>query len=742
MHAALYSAPALGHKVTGDVSLAPNPLTNLHDTMRSYVTNQRGFLHTSRILMCLGLLSVLSSLLSVQAAEPPLPLYIQADYLERRPAENFLRFQGSVDIQYGESRIFADVVELNTETGDGTAEGHVRFEDPQQQITADHAEFNLFTRVGTLYQATGSLRGRSPVSRVGEAAQPVTFYLTAERFVRETEARSRIRRGSLTTCIGPDPVWQFKSRDSVVETEGYAQLSHATFWIKNVPIFYTPYFLFPTKTERATGFLPPGFGTSEKAGFFLDNRFFWAINEQSDSTIGVDYLSKRGIRPNLEYRYALSEADRGQFNGLFLDDDLTGVQFWKISGTSQQHLPGQIRSILTLDLMSQDNYDRTFEVENLLARTRRETNSYLSFIRNWRDAGVELHAQRLEDAENRADERLTRYPDLGFDLLPTPLPWGPFSFGLGALATIFRYDSTEPLGGDLDARRFNILPQLTGTYAYRPWVAITPFVGLQGTVLDQSRQGTEVQSAAQLGAEIRGPQLFRVYGAQGSTQLKHLVEPSITYHWIPHFEEKTRRQPFDIFDDVFPRNDFMFSLTNRLYARTATTEGAFETREFALLRLSQGLDLTGQRGEEFTRLAPGPFFADLTLEARAQVTSTLSLRADVAYDYQESQLDIANAGVALQPWPFWTLFVERRFRRDPNIDFFNGGVALTLPKGWSLTYTTGYNARDNVFAGNSVSALYRSQCWSVSLQMVQRPDDTSFAFQIGLDSFLLPKVGF
>jgi LPS-assembly protein len=710
--------------------------------MRPQVTKQHDRLHASHILLSLGLLGLFTSLISVQAAEPPLPLYIQADYLERRPAENFLRFQGSVDIQYGDSRIFADVVELNTETGDGTAEGHVRFEDPQQQVTAEHAEFNLFTRTGTLYQAKGSIRGESPEPRMGEAAQPVTFYLAAERFVRETERRSRIRRGSFTTCLGPDPVWQFKARDSVVEQEGYAHLSHATFWIKNVPIFYTPYFLFPTKTERATGFLPPGFGTSEKLGFFLENRFFWAINEQSDTTIGADYLSKRGIRPSLEYRYALSEADRGQFNGLFLDDDLTGVQFWKISGTSQQHLPSQIRGILALDLMSQDNYDRTFEVENLLARTRRETNSYLSFIRNWRNAGVELHAQRLEDAENRADERLTRYPDLGFDLVPTPLPWGHFSFGLGALASIFRHDRTEPLGGDLDARRFNILPQLTWTYAHRPWVAITPFVGLQETVLDQSNQGTELQSAAQLGTEIRGPQLFRVYGEQGLTQLKHLVEPSITYHWIPHFNEKTRRQPFDIFDDVFPRNDFMFSLTNRLYAKTATAAGGFETREFAWLRLSQGLDLTGQRGEEFTRLAPGPFFADLSLEARAQITSTLSLRADVAYDYQENQLDIANAGVTLQPWSFGAIFVERRFRREPNIDFFNGGVALTLPKGWSLTYTTGYNARDNVFAGNSVNALYRSQCWSVSLQMVQRPDDTSIAFRVGLDSFLLPSVGF
>jgi hypothetical protein len=245
-----------------------------------------------------------------------------------------------------------------------------------------------------------------------------------------------------------------------------------------------------------------------------------------------------------------------------------------------------------------------------------------------------------------------------------------------------------------------------------------------------------------MGAELRGPQFFKIYGEQEGARYKHLMEPSITYHWIPDFTEKTRRQPFDILDDVFPRNDFSFSLTNRLYARTATAGGAYETREFALLRISQGLDLTGQRGQAFTQIAPGPFFADLSVEARAQVTATLSLRADVAYNYDEAHFDIANTGLTFHPISFWTLFLERRFRRDPSVDFINGGIGLTLPKGWNLTYTTGYNARDKQFAGNSVQALYHAQCWSLILQMVQRADETRFAFQFGLDSIFLPKVGF
>jgi LPS-assembly protein len=653
-----------------------------------------------------------------------------------------LRFQGSVDIKYGDTRIFADAVEVNTETGDGTAEGNVRFEDPQRKVTAERAEFNLFTKLGTLYETTGSLKGKSLTHRRGEVPQPVTFYFAAERFVRETDERSRISRGSLTSCLGTNPGWQFKAQESTIEEEGYAHLTHVTFWIKNVPVFYTPYFLFPVKSERATGLLPPGFGTSNVLGFFLDNAFFWAINDQSDATIGLDYWSKRGFRPNLEYRYILGPEDHGQFNGLFLDDDLTGSQFWKVWGAAQQNLPGQVRGILALDLMSKANYDRTFEVVNLVTRTRREADSYLWFNRNWEHTAVGIQAREIVDVENQADERLQRYPDVGFDLLPTPLPWSPLTFGFGALATNFLGDRTQALGGNLDERRVVLAPHLSWPLAQRPWAAITPFLGFQETVFALSQQGTEAQSVPMLGAEIRGPQFFRIYGAEAGTRYKHVVEPSITYHWIPHFTEKTLQQPFDIFDDVFPRNDFMFSITNRFFTRTVSATGVSDTRELGLLRISQGLDLTGQRGAAFSQLAPGPFFSDLTLEARAQLTSTLSLRSDVAYDASQNQLDIANAGIAFQPWPYTSFSVERRFRLNPNVNFINGTVVLNLPQGWGLSYSSGYNARDKSFAGNAVSASYRSECWTLRLEMIQRTDETRFAFQFGLGSFLLPKVGF
>ena len=111
----------------------------------------------------------------------------------------------------------------------------MRFEDPQQQVTAERAEFNLFTRSAPSINPAGSFKGKESYAPQGANPQPVTFYLVAERFVRESEERFRISRGSLTSCVGPNPGWQFKTRDSTVEVEGYAHLSACHFLDQECP---------------------------------------------------------------------------------------------------------------------------------------------------------------------------------------------------------------------------------------------------------------------------------------------------------------------------------------------------------------------------------------------------------------------------------------------------------------------------------------------------------------------------
>lgn len=75
------------------------------------------------------------------------------------------------------------------------------------------------------------------------------------------------------------------AEQAVVEIDGYAQLFHSTFDVKNTGIFYSPFMVLPAKTTRQSGLLPPDYGISDKRGFYYTQPYFWAIDESHDMTV-------------------------------------------------------------------------------------------------------------------------------------------------------------------------------------------------------------------------------------------------------------------------------------------------------------------------------------------------------------------------------------------------------------------------------------------------------------------------
>jgi LPS-assembly protein len=78
-----------------------------------------------------------------------------------------------------------------------------------------------------------------------------------------------------------------------------------------MPVLYSPYFYYPARTDRQTGFLMPEFGQTERKGYLYNQPFFWVISESSDATFYANYMSNRGIKPGAEFRYILNERSQG-----------------------------------------------------------------------------------------------------------------------------------------------------------------------------------------------------------------------------------------------------------------------------------------------------------------------------------------------------------------------------------------------------------------------------------------------
>ena len=112
--------------------------------------------------------------------------------LDRIGPDHFIR-RGDVQIDLGDTQIYADEVEFFTDQNRATAIGNVVVAQANSRIAADRADFDLKTKLGTFYNAWGMApvgpQKARPASAPGPSAAPlirpmVTARTMAGRIVR------------------------------------------------------------------------------------------------------------------------------------------------------------------------------------------------------------------------------------------------------------------------------------------------------------------------------------------------------------------------------------------------------------------------------------------------------------------------------------------------------------------------------------------------------------------------------
>ena len=66
--------------------------------------------------------------------------------------------------------------------------------------------------------------------------------------------------------------------------------------------------------------MPQG-GYSTRKGAFATQPFYWAIDDRSDATFYLEYMSERGWKPGVEYRYFLTREAKGAVMFDYFHDD-------------------------------------------------------------------------------------------------------------------------------------------------------------------------------------------------------------------------------------------------------------------------------------------------------------------------------------------------------------------------------------------------------------------------------------
>jgi LPS-assembly protein len=500
---------------------------------------------------------------------------VDAESLSYDQKGEVLTARGGVTLTRGDTTLTADEVVYDRTRGLVEAQGHVVLSDPEATVEGERGHLDLNEESGWVESATGTLARNH-------------FLLEAGRMEKQGGARYSVRDGVFTTCEcgGLErPSWSLASSETDVRVGGAGVAKGLQLRVKDVPVLWVPYFVFPANTDRSSGFLLPRVGYSNRRGFVYEQPFYWAINKSSDATIALDVETSARIGVLGEYRYAFSRRAGGQFAGAYFNESIRG----RTTGTSdpedeEADIPenrfafagkhsspfyGKSRFFLDVFAVSDDFFLKeinnfSFDANRDLAlRTARYTASRTGVIKKW-TRGLGLfesdYYQDLIDPQSVAVQRLPRVEaDRAVPLLGDHV--------VGRLAGegvhFWREEGFQGLRGDLAPELY--LPFSLGRYLQTSVTGrlretvyhLTDTEQVAFVVADGARNGTaapfptdleKFRTAPEMArldadhtrelAEVHaraGTEFGRVFDFPhfGLTKLKHTIEPEVQYLYVP-----------------------------------------------------------------------------------------------------------------------------------------------------------------------------------------------------------------
>jgi LPS-assembly protein len=659
------------------------------------------------------------------------PVILDADTLTYEEDTGVAIAEGNVELGFGNRSIRADRIRYDTRTGEAEMTGHVHYKDLGDEFSFDRIVLNIDTELGVLYNGTIRLSSNN-------------YQISSDMFEKTGARKYRVLKGSITTCpCDPEPDWKFDVRRAEVSIDGYAVAKDVTFKVRGVPVFWLPWAAFPVKVARQSGFLFPGFSHTASKGYSFQLPYYWAISRWSDATVTLEEMSRRGFRPEVEYRYVLNPSSEGAAHFTAHRDAKTGGDRFRVYGKNIYRNDEGWTANAKWDFASEDQYYVDL-VEADILRTGRHVPSRGFVGRGAGQNYLALSAVLVKDVQNVPDDNtVQRLPEASAVFLPRPIWKGGVEAG-GELDATYFYRK----GGDREIRGRGAA-LLSRTFPLYPAVSFTPFlfVDLLGSTPasdgNESRSGGRVLpgGGGHLEADFR-----RTYGTDDGKRLVHLVQSDLTFRWVPKVGQD--RIPLtDQWSRIGEQRQFVFAVTQRLLRVDNVTGPS----ELAFLAIEWALDVGNRTPSGSPYLDPLSPFArslrdqidiaagkitrkrdaasDLFARFQYRLTPKWNLSGETLMDTGDGTFTLAAIGTEWKRDQDTRALLEYRISRDLSEDI-QGRFAFRPVKFLGLRANTNYSIKSGrLTEGSGTVTLYpRSDCWSVGLVALRKtnPNETGF----------------
>ena len=696
---------------------------------------------------------------------------------------------GNVEIQYRSVRLRADHVQYDTKTYKATARGHVLFDTDTQHLTADSADFNVQSGEGLFEHVRGEVTvEHKQNTNILVSPNPLVF---EAQEVRRVDPRTYwIEHAWLTVCEPDKPSWKFFTAHATLHVDRTVAMVNADFRMFRIPLLYLPYASVPAgRNLRKSGLLIPEFADTSVKGIVLGDGYYWAPQDWTDLALGAAYLSRRGWQQNAEFRAKPGESvsisakyfgviDRGlpvpllnaQGNPVLDASGNPETTLENQGGHTMQfnlaaNLQGGWRAVADLNQLTSLTFQLVFaptfgeavnsEVRNAAFLTNNFRGYSVNFFGTSYKNFVNAQPQVVEDVRTAPEARFSSVDQA---------PWKnlPIYFGGAAFAGAVHRDDenlvTNPTTGletvqpgiitPTFVERSEIAPRVVVPLHWGPWLGVTTSFTARATSYSSQLVAGSVASdptyrtTGEVNVDLRPPTFERVWQS-ASGKWKHAIDPEIEYNYVGGISQFDRFILFDEDETLTNTNDFVYSITQRLFHRAPDGQ----SNDLFTWKISQayyfdptfgGALTPGTRNvfqaldsitpfafaNEPRHFSPinsdlvitpgGRYDAEVRLDydtVRHRITTTetlLKIRATEKFNFTVAQFSIDNTAgpppnnAVLQP-------PANQIRTQV-------GYGESNRRGWSTQAGVGYDVKQNVLQNEFVEVSYNGSCCGISLE--------------------------
>lgn len=632
--------------------------------------------------------------------------------------DDYAVLTGGVQIRYQDVDLKAREAEIDLDTKVVKARGDVVIDQAQRRLTGETAEYDLDTKTGTLTQATAHVHP--------------DYYFNGAEIAKIDDDVYTVTDGVFTSCSQEVPDWSFRLGTARVEVEEYARIHDASLRAKGVPVFYTPYILWPAKTERSSGFLIPNIGYSDRRGAQLGLAYFQTLGRSYDTTLHLDLYSQNYFGVGDELRYRPSEGTRGQFIGYLVRDPEALVDDdwrWKLEWNHETNdaLPWGMRGVVTYQEFSDFDFFRDFE-RDFDRNTLRFTDSRAFVTGNW---GPHLFNALLNDRETFFTDEIRqqrRLPEVEYRLRSTRLGRTPLYLEVESSASYLDIDQRQYSGS---YGRVHAAPELSLPVRSFPWLNLKLSGGGQMTFysdsLDEAGDDFDGEALTRVlpfaRAEVVGPSFSRIFDREAGdfSRFKHVIEPRWTYNYQQEFDRDLEIPQFDELDPLGSANQGRLVLANRVLGKPKDPRQG-SAREIFLFELSRVYDF-----DDEVRRAGGRqrFSQEDLLDALVRFNPTFrtSFKAEASYDTEAAGLQATaftgNLGLSRDDTlglTWYTRFQPTTGETVSNQIRMSGSLTL-MPNRLQIQGQVNYDIEQQLLQQQIYTLNWSAQCYGLRIEM-------------------------